>query len=86
MTVQIRVGLNSGEVVVRGRSAAICTWTTPRSGRTTHFAARIEQTARPGATRADGPPRLRLAQRVPCGSAHRSAMPVKGVRESVEVV
>ena len=32
-TVQIRVGLNSGEVVVRAIGSPICTWTTRRSGR-----------------------------------------------------
>jgi class 3 adenylate cyclase len=46
--VKIRVGLNSGEVVV-APSAAISTWITQPVGQTTHLAARMEQLADPGA-------------------------------------
>ena len=35
------------------RSAATCAWTTPRSGQTTHLAARMEQLAPPGTRPAD---------------------------------
>ena len=45
---QIRVGLNSGEVVVRCDRQRSAAWTTRRSGQTTHLAARMEQLAEPG--------------------------------------
>src|SRR5207249_5173067 len=47
VTVQIRVGLNSGEVVVRSIGNDLRTDYTA-VGETTHLAARMEQAARPG--------------------------------------
>jgi AAA ATPase-like protein/adenylate/guanylate cyclase family protein len=47
VTVQIRVGLNSGEVVVRSIGSDLRTDYTA-VGETTHLAARMEQAARPG--------------------------------------
>ena len=44
--VSIRIGLNSGEVVVRSISNDLRTWTA--IGQTTHLAARMEQMAEPG--------------------------------------
>ena len=47
MNVQIRVGLNSGEVVVRAIGSDLHMDYTA-IGRTTHLASRLEQLARPG--------------------------------------
>ena len=49
VTVQIRVGLNSGEVVVRAIGNHLKMDYTA-IGETTHLAARMEQAARPGTT------------------------------------
>jgi hypothetical protein len=79
--VQVRVGLNSGEVVVRTISSDLHLDYTA-VGRTTHLAARMEQLASPGTTllAADT---LRLAESYvevrPLG-----AMPVKGLPAPVE--
>src|SRR5262249_30873169 len=48
LDVQIRVGMNSGEVVVRSIGSAL-RMDYSAVGRTTHLAARMEQLARPGA-------------------------------------
>jgi class 3 adenylate cyclase/tetratricopeptide (TPR) repeat protein len=82
VNVQIRVGLNSGEVVVRTIGSDLRTDYTA-VGRTTHLAARMEQLASPGAillTRAT----LDLAEGyiavTPLGP-----VPVKGLDDAVEV-
>jgi class 3 adenylate cyclase len=81
VTVQARVGLNSGEVVVRTISSDLHMDYTA-VGQTTHLAARMEQLASPGTTflTADT---LRLAEGyvevTPLG-----AMPVKGLPAPVE--
>ena len=76
--VQIRVGLNSGEVVVRAIGSDL-RMDYSAVGQTTHLAARMEQLATPGSTRLTGET-LRLAegfvQVVPIGP-----IPVKGVAE-----
>ena len=54
VTLQIRVGLNSGEVVVRSiRNDLHMDYSA--IGQTTHLAARMEQIAAPGTILADGP-------------------------------
>ncbi len=80
--VQIRVGLNSGEVVVRAIGSDL-RMDYSAVGQTTHLAARMEQLATPGTTRLTGVT-LKLAegfvQVVPLGP-----IPVKGVAGPVEV-
>jgi class 3 adenylate cyclase/tetratricopeptide (TPR) repeat protein len=80
--VQIRVGLNSGEVVVRAIGSDL-RMDYSAVGQTTHLAARMEQLATPGSTRLTGDT-LRLAegfvQVVPVGP-----IPVKGLASPVEV-
>ena len=80
--VQIRVGLNSGEVVVRAIGSDL-RMDYSAVGQTTHLAARMEQLATPGSTRLTGET-LRLAegfvQVVPIGP-----IPVKGMAGPVEV-
>ena len=80
--VQIRVGLNSGEVVVRSIGSDLHMDYTA-VGQTTHLAARMEQLARPGTTLVTGQT-LRLAEGyvevTPLGP-----VPVKGMAEPVEV-
>jgi class 3 adenylate cyclase/tetratricopeptide (TPR) repeat protein len=80
--VQIRVGLNSGEVVVRAIGSDL-RMDYSAVGQTTHLAARMEQLATPGSTRLTGET-LRLAegfvQVVPIGP-----VPVKGLAGPVEV-
>jgi class 3 adenylate cyclase/tetratricopeptide (TPR) repeat protein len=82
LEVQIRVGLNSGEVVV-GSIGGDLRMDYTAIGQTTHLAARMEQLATPGTIRLTGET-LRLAEgwiRVkPLGP-----MPVKGLGEPVEV-
>jgi len=82
LDVQIRVGLNSGEVVVRSIGSDLHMDYTA-VGQTTHLAARMEQLARPGTTLLT-PATLRLAegyvQVSPVGP-----VPVKGLAEPVEV-
>ncbi len=80
--VQIRVGLNSGEVVVRAIDSDLH-MDYSAIGQTTHLAARMEQLARPGNTLITRDT-LRLAEGYvevrPLG-----LVPVKGLPESVEV-
>jgi class 3 adenylate cyclase/tetratricopeptide (TPR) repeat protein len=80
--VQIRIGLNSGEVVVRAIGSDL-RMDYSAVGQTTHLAARMEQLATPGTTRLTGET-LRLAD----GFVHVAPlgpMPVKGVAGPVEV-
>jgi class 3 adenylate cyclase/tetratricopeptide (TPR) repeat protein len=81
VTVQARVGLNSGEVVVRAISSDLHMDYTA-IGQTTHLAARMEQLASPGTTLLTADT-LRLAEGYievkPLG-----AMPVKGLPAPVE--
>ena len=80
--VQIRVGLNSGEVVVRTIGSDL-RMDYSAVGQTTHLAARMEQLATPGSTRLTAET-LRLAegfvQVVPIGP-----IPVKGLSAPVDV-
>ena len=80
--VQIRVGLNSGEVVVRSIGSDLSLDYTA-VGQTTHLAARMEQLATPGSIRLAAET-LRLAE----GFIQVKALgpvPVKGLAEPVEV-
>jgi class 3 adenylate cyclase len=80
--VQIRVGMNSGEVVVRSIGSDLRMDYTA-VGQTTHLAARMEQLATPGTIRISGET-LRLAE----GWIHvrpLGPVPVKGLGEPVEV-
>jgi class 3 adenylate cyclase/tetratricopeptide (TPR) repeat protein len=80
--VQIRVGLNSGEVVVRSIGSDLRMDYTA-VGQTTHLAARMEQLAAPGSIRATAET-LNLAegfvQATPLGP-----VPIKGLGEPIEV-
>jgi class 3 adenylate cyclase/tetratricopeptide (TPR) repeat protein len=80
--VQVRIGLNSGEVVVRAIGSDL-RMDYSAVGQTTHLAARMEQLATPGSTRLTGET-LRLAEGfvevVPVGP-----IPVKGMAAPVEV-
>src|SRR5881398_2362137 len=80
--VQIRVGMNSGEVVVRSIGNDLH-MDYSAIGQTTHLAARMEQLATPGSIRLT-PETLRLAegliQVTPLGP-----VPIKGLAEPVEV-
>ena len=80
--VQVRVGLNSGEVVVRAIGSDL-RMDYSAVGQTTHLAARMEQLATPGSTRLTAET-LRLAEGfvevVPIGP-----VPVKGMASPVEV-
>ena len=82
LDVQIRVGLNSGEVVVRSIGNDLHMDYTA-VGQTTHLAARMEQLARPGTTLLTADT-LRLVEGyvevTPLGP-----VPVKGLQEPVEV-
>jgi hypothetical protein len=80
--VQIRVGLNSGEVVVLAIGSDLH-MDYSAIGQTTHLAARMEQLAPPGSIRLTAAT-LRLAE----GFIQVNALgpvPVKGLREPVEV-
>ncbi|MGH7389248.1 MAG: adenylate/guanylate cyclase domain-containing protein [Candidatus Rokuibacteriota bacterium] len=80
--VQIRIGLNSGEVVVRAIGSDLRMDYTA-VGQTIHLAARMEQLARPGTTLMTGDT-LRLCEgRVQVNPL--GPMPVKGLGEPVEV-
>ena len=80
--VQIRVGINSGEVLVRSISNDLHMDYTA-VGQTTHLAARMEQLAPPGSIRVTADT-LRLAEGyVTVSSLGR--VPVKGLAEPVEV-
>ena len=80
--VQIRVGLNSGEVVVRSIGSDLRMDYTA-VGQTTHLAARMEQLATPGTVRLTGET-LRLAEGYvevrPLGP-----IPVKGLSDPIEI-
>jgi tetratricopeptide (TPR) repeat protein len=82
LEVQIRVGLNSGEVVVRAIGNDLHT-DYSAIGQTTHLAARMEQLAPPGSIRLTAET-LQLAegwvQVIPLGP-----VPVKGLPDAVEV-
>jgi class 3 adenylate cyclase len=82
VTVQIRVGLNSGEVVV-GAIGNDLHMDYTAIGETTHLAARMEQAARPG-TVLIAPATLDLVERFVAVKA-LGPVPVKGRREAVEV-
>jgi len=82
LDVQIRVGLNSGAVVVRSIGSDLHMDYTA-VGQTTHLAARLEQLARPGTTLLTGDT-LRLVE----GSVEVNplgAVPVKGLQEPIAV-
>jgi class 3 adenylate cyclase/tetratricopeptide (TPR) repeat protein len=82
LDVQIRVGLNSGEVVVRAIGSDLHMDYTA-VGQTTHLAARMEQLARPGTSLLSADT-LRLVEGyvevTPLGP-----VPVKGLQEPIEV-
>src|SRR5262245_53371805 len=81
--VQIRVGLNSGEVVVRAISNDLHMDYTA-VGQTTHLAARMEQLATPGSTRLTAET-LRLVEGL-VQVKSLGPVPVKGLSEPVEVL
>jgi class 3 adenylate cyclase/tetratricopeptide (TPR) repeat protein len=80
--VQIRAGLNSGEVVVRSIGSDLHMDYTA-VGQTTHLAARMEQLATPGTTRLTADT-LRLAEGLVRVNA-LGPVPLKGMAEPVEV-
>jgi class 3 adenylate cyclase len=80
--IQMRVGLNSGEVVVRSIGSDLHMDYTA-VGQTTHLAARMEQMAMPGAILIT-PAVLRLVEGFVQVTA-LGAMPVRGLRDPVEV-
>ena len=80
--VQIRVGINSGEVVVRSIGNDL-QMDYSAVGQTTHLAARMEQLARPGTTLITGAT-YRLAERL-IDAVAQGPMPNRGLREQVEV-
>jgi class 3 adenylate cyclase len=80
--VQIRVGLNSGVVVVRAIGSDLH-MDYSAIGQTTHLAARMEQMAQPGAILLT-PDTLRLAEGFLQVSS-RGAVPVKGLAEPIEI-
>ena len=82
LDVQIRVGINSGEVVVRSIGSDLQMDYTA-VGQTTHLAARMEQLARPGVTLITEATR-RLADRYIVTHA-QGPVPVKGLKDPVEV-
>src|SRR5215831_16361248 len=82
LTVQMRVGLNSGEVVVRAIGNDLH-MDYSAVGQTTHFAARMEQLATPGSILLTAAT-LRLVEGLVRVSA-LGPVPVKGVTEPVEV-
>ena len=82
LEVQIRVGLNSGAVVV-GAIGSDLQMDYTAVGQTTHLAARMEQLAAPGTVRLTADT-LRLAEGYIAVKA-LGPMPVKGVPHPVEV-
>src|SRR5262245_41192606 len=82
VAVRIRVGLNSGDVVVRAIGSDLRMDYTA-VGQTTHLAARMEQLADPGATLLTSAT-LQLAEGY-VEVKPRGAVPVKGLSEPVEV-
>jgi class 3 adenylate cyclase/tetratricopeptide (TPR) repeat protein len=79
---QIRVGINSGDVVVRSIGSDLNLEYTA-VGQTTHLAARMEQLARPGTTLITDATR-RLADRYVEVTSH-GPVPIKGLKTPVEV-
>ena len=82
LDVQIRVGINSGEVVVRSVGSDLNVEYTA-VGQTTHLAARMEQLARPGTTMITEATRRLADRHVEVES--RGPVPIKGLRQPVEV-
>jgi class 3 adenylate cyclase/predicted ATPase len=82
VSIQIRVGMNSGEVVVRSIGSDLHMDYTA-VGQSTHLAARMEQIARPGAILITGGT-LKLAEGY-VDVSPLGLVPVKGVTEPVEV-
>ena len=82
LDVQIRVGLNSGEVVVRAIGSDLHMDYTA-VGQTTHLAARLEQLARPGTALLTADT-LRLVEGY-VEVAPLGPVPVKGLQEPIEV-
>src|SRR5215471_10223002 len=80
--VQIRVGINSGEVVVRSMGSDL-RMEYSAVGRTTHMAARMEQLAAPGAIQVTGET-LRLVEGF-VEVTPRGPIPIKGLDEPIEV-
>ncbi|MGH7301956.1 MAG: adenylate/guanylate cyclase domain-containing protein [Candidatus Rokuibacteriota bacterium] len=80
--VQIRVGLNSGEVVVRSVGSDLRMDYTA-VGQTTHLAARMEQLATPGTVRLTGET-LRLAEGY-VEARSLGPIPVKGLPDPIEI-
>src|SRR5205823_12536981 len=80
--VQIRVGLNSGDVVVRSIGSDLNVEYSA-VGQTTHLAARMEQLARPGTVMITDVTR-RLADRYIDVEGH-GPVPIKGLKQPVEV-
>jgi class 3 adenylate cyclase/tetratricopeptide (TPR) repeat protein len=80
--VQIRVGLNSGEVVVRSVGSDLRMDYTA-VGQTTHLAARMEQLATPGTVRLTGET-LRLAEGY-VEVRSLGPIPVKGLSDPIEI-
>ena len=80
--VQIRVGLNSGEVVVRAIGSDLRMDYTA-AGQSTHLAARMEQMAQPGTTLLT-PETLALAEGF-VQVASRGPVPVKGLAAPIEI-
>jgi predicted ATPase/class 3 adenylate cyclase len=82
LDVQIRVGINSGEVVVRSVGSDLNVEYTA-VGQTTHLAARMEQLARPGTTMITEATRRLADRHIEVES--RGPVPIKGLRQPVEV-
>ena len=82
LALHIRVGLNAGEVVVRAIGNDLH-MDYSAVGQTTHLAARMEQMATPGSDPADG--RDPAAGRGLCAGQRPGALPVRGLRDPVEV-
>src|SRR5262245_31967963 len=82
LEMQVRVGLNSGEVVVRAIDSSLH-MDYSAVGQTTHLAARMEQLATPGSIRLTAAT-LRLAEGLVQVNA-LGPVPVKGLAEPVEV-
>jgi class 3 adenylate cyclase len=82
IVVQIRVGLNSGDVVVRSIGSDL-RMDYSAVGRTTHLAARMEQQAAPGSILL-APDTLRLAEGYVAVKS-LGPMPVKGLADAVDV-
>ncbi len=82
LDVQIRIGVNSGEVVVRSIGSDLKMDYTA-VGQTTHLAARVEQLARPGTTLITAVTR-RLADRHVVVEP-RGEVPIRGLKDPIEV-